>query len=190
MARVREGDEAAARELFDRNLAGLRARVRRRLPAAIRQKVAESDVIQEAYLAAFVKLADFEERGENAFQRWLARILEHRILDEVRRFAGAKKRDLRRERSLSNERPPADKDPSVSTVAVDAEERAALWRAIDQLPPDYQIILRLVHDEGLTLADSAQRMGRSADAVRKLYGRALKKLSGGMGGGGVEGDGD
>ncbi len=32
VARVRQGDEEAARQLFDRNVAGLRARVRRRLP--------------------------------------------------------------------------------------------------------------------------------------------------------------
>jgi len=188
--RVRRGDEDAARELFDRNVAGLRARVRRRLPAAIRQKVAESDVIQEAYIAAFLNIGDFEERGEHAFQRWLATILEHRILDEVRRFAVAKKRDLKREQALSEARPPADKDPSVSTMAVDAEERAALWQAIDRLAPDYQTILRLVHEEGLSLVESAARMDRSPDAVRKLYSRALARLSEGVAGSGAASDGD
>jgi DNA-directed RNA polymerase specialized sigma24 family protein len=35
----------------------------------------------------------------------------------------------------------------------------------------------LVHIEGLTLVDAGARMGRSADAVRKLYGRALAAMA-------------
>ena len=178
--RIREGDEKAARSLFDRHVPALRARVRKRLPASIRQKVAESDVIQEAYIAAFLRIGDFEDRGRSAFQRWLATILEHRILDEVRRFTGSQKRDLNRERTLDDARPPAGNDPSVSTMAMDAEERAAVWQAIDNLPPDYQTIIRLVHEEGLTLVESAERMDRSPDAVRKLYARALARLSQGV----------
>src|SRR6185295_17896538 len=54
---VRAGDETAARVLFDRHLPALRAKARARLPAALRGKVAESDVIQDAWLAAFLDLS-------------------------------------------------------------------------------------------------------------------------------------
>jgi DNA-directed RNA polymerase specialized sigma24 family protein len=40
----------------------------------------------------------------------------------------------------------------------------------------------LVHQEGLTLVEAGERMGRSADAVRKLYGRALACLVDRVGG--------
>ncbi len=102
----------------------------------------------------------------------------------------AQKRDLSREQALNPERPPADKDPSVSTMAVDAEERAALWHAIGLLAPDYQAILRLVHEEGLSLVESAERLGRSPEAARKLYSRALAKLSDGIAGNETASDGD
>ena len=95
--RVRAGDEAAARRLFERHVPALRARARSRLPAALRSRVAESDVIQEAYLAAFVALGDFEDRGDGSFAAWLRAILERRIANEVRDGVGAAKRDARRE---------------------------------------------------------------------------------------------
>jgi DNA-directed RNA polymerase specialized sigma24 family protein len=58
-----------------------------------------------------------------------------------------------------------------------AEEAAALRAAIDRIGGDHGQVLRLVHVEGLTLVAAAERMGRSAGAVEKLYGRALARLS-------------
>lgn len=172
--RMQVGDEAAARALFNRYANELRRRVRKNMPPVLRRKVAESDVLQEAYLAAFRDLWRFEARDDLAFRRWLARILEHRIQDEIRRF-GAQKRDAKREIGLLE--PPVNRDPSPSRVLMAAEERAAVWRAIEELPPDQQRVIRLVHEEGLRIVDAAERLDRSADAARKLYGRALSRLS-------------
>jgi RNA polymerase sigma-70 factor (ECF subfamily) len=185
--RIQEGDEAAARALFERYVPALRAQVRRSMPPAMRRKVAESDVIQEAYLAAFLSLGNFEDRGEEAFRRWLAGILQHKIHDEVRRFFGTEKRDARREQSVAEPSLPATptgEDPSPSMQAMAAEERAAMWNAVDLLPADYARILQLVHRDGLTLTAAGERMGRSADAARKLYGRAVARLTDGLLGGG------
>ena len=181
--RIKSGDEAAARRLFERYMPALRARVRRKLPPTVRRKVAESDVVQEAYLAAFLSLGDFEDRGEASFRKWLGKILEHKILDEVRRYFGTSKRDARREQSVSGDAPELRKparDPSPSMFAMAAEERAALWRAVDDLPEDYARILRLVHQEGMTLTEAGSRMDRSSDAARKLYGRAIARLTSGL----------
>ncbi|MFV1958126.1 MAG: sigma-70 family RNA polymerase sigma factor [Planctomycetota bacterium] len=187
--RYQQGDVDAARTLFERYVPTLRARVRRKLPPAIRQKVAESDVIQDTFLDVLDHLGTFEDRGANAFRRWLATILEHRILDQVRRFDRSQKRDLRREQSLEGIAQPADGAPSPSRVAMAAEERAALWEALDHLSDDHARVIRLVHEEGLTLREAAEGMGRSAEAGRKLYGRALKKLEGLARGPGVAGSG-
>ena len=184
---VRTGDEAAARALFEEYMPTLRARVRRKLPPSVRRKVAESDVIQEAYLAAFLSLGDFEDRGETSFRRWLGKILEHKILDEVRRYFGTRKRDARREQSVGGDVPSLGRptsDPSPSMLAMAAEERAALWQAVDELPENYRMVLHLVHRDGLTLTAAGERMARSPDAARKLYGRAVAKLIQGMNEGG------
>src|SRR5262245_48019862 len=98
--RVRSGDAAASRELFERHRERLRARVRRRLPRLLRGKVGAYDVRQEAWRAAHVALADFEDRGEGSFARWLNGIVEHKVLDELRRHVDADMRDARRESPL------------------------------------------------------------------------------------------
>ena len=90
--RAQAGDEEAARTLFERHVADLRRRVHRGLPSLARGKLAESDVIQEAYLTAFVRLADFEDRGEGSFGRWLTKILDNKIRHEARRYLGTTKR--------------------------------------------------------------------------------------------------
>ncbi len=181
--RIQEGDETAARVLFERYVPALRAQVRRSMPPSMRRKVAESDLIQEAYLAAFLSLGNFEDRGEEAFRRWLGKILQHKIQDEVRHYFGTSKRDASRERSVVGQPLPAassESDPSPSMQAMASEERAAMWSAVDRLRPDYAAILRMVHQDGLTLTEAGTRMGRTPDAARKLYGRAVARLTDGL----------
>jgi RNA polymerase sigma-70 factor (ECF subfamily) len=177
--RARAGDGAAAAVLFDRHVPLLRARARSRLPAMLRPKVGASDVVQEAWLAAFLSLGEFEDRGDGSFGRWLRQILEHKILDEVER-GDAGKRDPRREVPLpegdEGAAPAADQtSPSVQIVA--AEETAEVRAAVDELPSDWQTVIRLLHREGLTVAQAAERMGRSPAAVGKLHARAIGRLS-------------
>jgi RNA polymerase sigma-70 factor (ECF subfamily) len=183
--RVRAGDEAAARLLFDRHLAALRAKARARLPASLRGKVGASDIVQDAWLAAFLDVAKFEDRGDGSFAAWLRTILERRVVDEVRRHAGARKRDLKREVRLGTEaarREPDRGQPTPSVEVRDAEESARLRAVVDSLSDDYASVIRLVHREGLTLVEAGARMGRTPDATRMLYNRAMDRLADRMGG--------
>jgi RNA polymerase sigma-70 factor (ECF subfamily) len=181
--RVVDGDEGAAGVLFDRHAAALRASVRRRLPAAMRGKVGESDVLQEAWLAAFLSLGKFEDRGDGSFAAWLRTILDRKLVDEVRRHTDAAMRDARREERLATDAGVAEPDqPSPSGEVAAAEQSARIRAVVDGLPSDYAVVIRLIHQDGLTLVEAGQRMGRSADAVRKLYGRALACLVDRVGG--------
>ena len=178
--RVRAGDEAAARLLFERHLPALRAKARARLPAALRGKVGESDVVQEAWLAAFVALGKFEDRGEGSFGRWIRGIVEHKVREQADHHLGAAKRDARRAARLLTDEArsiPSPDQPSPSEVAMAGESAAELRSVIESLPEDHAAVLRLVYLDGLTLAQAGERMGRSADAVRKTYGRALTRLA-------------
>src|SRR5262245_39861848 len=176
--RVRAGDEAAAKLLFDRHLPALRAKARARLPASLRGKVGPSDVVQDAWLAAFLSLCDFEDRGDGSFAAWLKRILERKVLDEVRRHVESDKRDENRKVRLATEAErlaAATGQRTPSAEVLDAEESARVRAVVASLPADYATVMQLVHQEGLTLADAAARMGRSPDAARKLYRRALAR---------------
>ena len=67
-------------------------------------------------------------------------------------------------------------DPSPSEPAGAAEEARAVNDALSLLPEDHRKILELVFHEHLTLREAGERMGRSREAAKKLYGRALAGL--------------
>lgn len=177
--RARSGDDSAWAALFELVEPTVRARVAARLPAALRRKVGVDDVLQEARLVAFRRFAEFEDRGDGAFEAWFARIAELKLRELVRRFLGTAKRAGTKEVSRGG-RPDtaafAAHGPSPSEGASDGESRRRTLRALDALSEDHRTILRLVQFEGLTLALAADRMGRSREAAKKLYGRALTKL--------------
>jgi RNA polymerase sigma-70 factor (ECF subfamily) len=182
--RARGGDSAAAGLLLERHGAALRARVRRRLPRALRAKIGESDVVQEACLAAFLHIEEFEDRGEGSFRGWLGTVAERKVLDELRRFAGTDKRNLAREvgGATTGARVATSGDPSPSAAAIVNEESARLAAAMERLSTEHREVIRLVHELRLPLAEAGARMGRSADAVRKLYARAVLALGEHLGG--------
>ena len=65
--------------------------------------------------------------------------------------------------------------PSPSEFAMGEELKSGVERAMEALPEDYKTILRLVQIEQLTLRDAGERIGRSREAAKKLYGRALNR---------------
>lgn len=67
--------------------------------------------------------------------------------------------------------------PPASVAALSAEQRAKVRAAMLELAEDQRAVLRLVHEDGLRLADAAAVMGRSPGAMRMLYGRAIAALA-------------
>lgn len=179
IARAREGDEDAFRQLLERHGPSLRRKVRRQLPGLLRRKVGESDVLQSAFLIANEKLAEFEYRGEGSFEAWLDRIIAFKVRELVRHYRGTAKRQLNREitrpdRPASGDAPADQASPSAHAMATELEGR--VQQAIGQLPEDYRTVLGLVRNEGLGAEEAGLRMSRSANAVAKLYARAICRL--------------
>jgi RNA polymerase sigma-70 factor (ECF subfamily) len=57
-----------------------------------------------------------------------------------------------------------------------AEEAAALHAAMSRLSEDYREVLHLRNWQQLPFMDIGEKMGRSAEAARKLWSRALVQL--------------
>ncbi|HEY2941293.1 MAG TPA: RNA polymerase sigma factor [Vicinamibacteria bacterium] len=81
VARARQGDTAAFGELVDRH----RAAVYRAAHAALGSASEAEDVAQEAFLAAYRKMATY--RGEASFKTWLLTIAWRRARRRRRRLA-------------------------------------------------------------------------------------------------------
>jgi RNA polymerase sigma-70 factor (ECF subfamily) len=180
---ARRDDALADRKFgdeFENHVPALAARIRRMLPPTLRRKESVSDVLQETRITAFARRADFEDRGDGAMRAWLLRIAELKATRAVRRHAGTKKRAAGREVTRDarlDTREFAARGPTPSEAAIGAETAAAVRRAMLELPDDYRTVLSLTRIQGLTLVDAAKRIGRSHEATKKLYARALSKFT-------------
>jgi RNA polymerase sigma-70 factor (ECF subfamily) len=189
LERAREGNDSAFRILFERHAELLTARIQHRLPARLSRKLSVSDVLQETRIVAHERCLDFDP-GRGPFRNWLLGIVDMKVREASRRFDGTSKRAAGREISRGGRVDTENfmgRGPSPSEVAATAELRERARRAREQLPEDYAEILRLTFDEGLTLGEAGERMGRSREAAKKLYGRALcrfKEVYQSLGGGG------
>lgn len=174
------GDAEAFELLFSRYTCMLASYVRRWLPAAVQRKVSCADILQETRIVAFERVVGFELRDEASLRNWLIKIVELKVREKVRHYAGTAKRSAGREVTRAH-RPETAQfragGPSPSQVAIAAELAELAERALRMLPLDYQEILRLVREEECTLAEAGRRMGRSGDAAKKLYGRALSAFT-------------
>ena len=103
-----------------------------------------------------------------------------RIAGAVRRFAGTKKRDVGQEVTRGARKDTADfqgRSPTPSEVAQAEERREQIQLALGNLPPDYRRVLQLIQVDGLTVDAAAALLGRSRQATKKLYARALARLA-------------
>jgi RNA polymerase sigma-70 factor (ECF subfamily) len=154
-------------------------------------KVDAADLVQETFLAAHRDFAQFRGTTEGEVVAWLRRILTANLVDLVRRYCGAQRRDVRLERQLGDEVDQSSRDIARVLVAKDSSpsQRAArrkqavlLADALTALPADYGEVIVLHHLQGLDFPDVARRMGRSLDSVKKLWIRALARLRDALGG--------
>jgi RNA polymerase sigma-70 factor (subfamily 1) len=180
VAAYKNGDPEAFRILLDRCRGEIEARVRQRIPARLQRRLSVNDVIQEAQLVAFERRADFAGDQADDLRKWLLGIADMKVRREIQRHEAVGKRDARRE-VTRDERAATGQflgsEPSPSQEAIGRELSDIVQQALSRLPADYCEIIRLVRQEGLSHEQAAIRMSRSVEAVRKLHGRALLRLS-------------
>jgi RNA polymerase sigma-70 factor (ECF subfamily) len=148
-------------------------------------KVDAGDLVQEAFLEAHRGFPHFAGRVEAEFLAWLRGILAHRLAKLLRRYLGTQRRDVRLERELAVEVDQSSRLLDQGLVALSSspsqrtrrrEQAALLAEALGRLPEDYREVLILRHLEEQPFPEVARRMGRSVEAVKKLWARAVPRL--------------
>src|SRR5258708_6421376 len=154
------------------------AYVRMQLPARLSRVVDAEDVLQDTCFEAFRQISRFAPQGEDCFFRWLATIARNHMVDLLRRQRALKRGgDGQQDQELIvvlEELAIHRHTPSKS--AARRELLATLEQAIERLPEDYRMVIKLRHVEGLAVGDVALRLGRSEGAVSMLILRGLKAL--------------
>lgn len=153
----------------------------RQLDADLRAKGGASDLVQETFLEAQRDFAGFGGTTEDELLAWVRRILLNNAANFARRYHTGK-RDLGREvgpaaaDSGGSGPVPTDPVPTPSRLAVEREQAEALRAAIDRLPDEYRRVIVLRYLEGRSFEDIGAEMGRSPEAARKLWARAMDRL--------------
>jgi len=159
--------------------------VRLRMGAKLRSKLESMDLVQDALMCALRDLGDFTYRNEGDFLRWLTKIAENRLRDNIDKLH-TEKRDVRREIRL-DDRERTTRGGFVGTVGpIEAttpsvilsrkEDLDKLEKAMDTLRPEYREVIMLAKIEELSYSQIGDRLGKSIGAVKMLVSRAKMAL--------------
>jgi RNA polymerase sigma-70 factor (ECF subfamily) len=184
---VRHHDAAALAELLERYRSRLRVFVTRNMSTALQQKIGADDILQETGISCLDALPEIDFADRSPFE-WICHVAKRRIVDAGRRYAGAQKRDLKREVGLHAGGEAGDQGGVINLLvasitspskAFSRDQREfRLWAAFEQLPEESRRALHLRYVESLPTKEIAARLGKSDGAVRVMLTRSLRKLEG------------
>jgi RNA polymerase sigma-70 factor (ECF subfamily) len=185
--RAVEGDQRAWSALLDAYQGRLERMVSLRIDPRLRGRVDASDVIQEAYVDAFQRLAEYRDDPDVPFYVWLRFLVVQKVTEHHRRHLGAQGRDATREVSLH--RGPTSRAStdaiaerligrltSPTQAAIRAERKQRLRDALDAMDPIDREIIVLRNHEQLTNGEAALILGLDKSAASKRYFRAVVRL--------------
>lgn len=168
LARIKNGDEEAARELLSRYESKVRLVVRRQLPRLLRSRFDSIDFLQSVWGSFFHRIQTEsndlnEEENLIAFLAWAAR---NKVIDEYRR-AATQKQNIHREESIENRGDRETTLASGDTPSELAQARETFDRLSRLLPEDRRVILEL-KAAGYSCGEIGDRLGLSERTVQRI----------------------
>jgi RNA polymerase sigma-70 factor (ECF subfamily) len=165
--RIRGGDLV----LFEEVMRRYNQRLYRVARAILKDEDEAEDVMQQAYIQAYLHLEQFS--GRSRLSTWLTRIAIHEALGRRR-----KRRDDQlptdRDEDVMSRATPETPDPE--RLAYAAELRTLLESSIDALPDAYRLVFVCREVEGLSTAETAEALEVGEEAVKTRLHRARAML--------------
>ena len=182
-----QGDQRGLGTLLARHRERLERMVVLRMDRRLQGRIDASDVIQEAYLEASVRLTEYLNDPSTPFFLWLRFLTGQKLVTLHRHHLGVQMRDAGQEVALcGGPLPEASSaalaaqlmghDTRPSEAAVRAELRIRVQEGLNSMDPLDREVLALRHFEQLSRAEIAQVLGVSEAAAGKRYIRALERL--------------
>lgn len=178
---IRALDDPEASEALGQRFQGFRAYLLkvagREMNPELRAKCGASDLVQQAFCEAVRDREALRGRTPQQVRGWLRGILIHTIRDVARSYGLAKRKvalEVSIDRGVS--RGLLDPEMTPSTWALASEEARAVDVALARLPEDYRRVIELRNREGRPFGEIGAALGRSADAARMLWFRAVERL--------------
>ena len=158
---VRSGDPTGTRALYERYVGYLTAVCSRYVP----DRAAVKDILQDAFISIFTRIADFEYRGEGSLRAWMTRIVVNGALKSLRgsgRFSYVEEIPDREEEDLETlpQVPPA-----------------ILADMIKALPDGYRTVFNLFVFEKKSHKEIAELLGIKENSSASQFFRARALLA-------------
>ncbi len=174
VACVLRGEREAFRHITQR----CNQRLYRVVRGVIRDEAETEDVVQEAYVHGYQKLASY--RGEASLATWLSRIALNEAYGRLRR----RRETVEIEHAESMENvvsnvvsfPGLDAGESPQAAAERNQFRRLLERAIDGLPEGFRLVYLLREVEGCSVEETALALALREETVKTRLHRARKLL--------------
>ena len=174
---AKRGDQDARGQLLDHFRPELCELARKRIQGKLRARVDQSDVAQQSCLSALRDFDRFQGHELAEFAAWLRRIHEQNVRDAIRDHAVYKKRAVSKETNDPGAVEAAHTpQASPSRQAMEGERTSEIVKALERLPEGQREAVRLRHLVACSLAEIAQRLGRTESATAGLLKRGLAKL--------------
>src|SRR5215813_3626843 len=181
------GDPGRFGALLAEHRPRLRRMVALRLDPRLAGRIDPSDVIQETYLDAVARLAEYLQKPTMPFFLWLRFLAGQKLVTLHRHHLGRQMRDAGREVALYRGGLPETTSAALaaqllghearpSEAAVRAELKIRLQEALNTMDPLDREILALRHFEQLSLEETAQVLGLTESGACRRHLRALKRL--------------
>jgi RNA polymerase sigma-70 factor (ECF subfamily) len=164
--RVRNGETSLFEILMRRH----NQRVYRAARAIVKDEAEAEDVMQQAYINAFVHLKQFESRA--LFSTWLTRITIYEALARRRKHRPEEPLSINDDEGYDTAEPVTSSEVSPERQAYSGELGRLIEHAVDALPEMYRAVFMLRDVEGLSTIETAEGLGVGEEAVKTRLHRA------------------
>ena len=165
---ARRGDRGA----FETLVKKYEAKVYHLAYGFVQDPATADDLAQDVFVKVYFHLAKF--KFESEFGTWLYRVAVNHIKDHLRKVG--RRREVSLEDVAEARLTAEDPTPAREAERLAEERRAAVHRALQTLPPKYNVILTLRDVRGLSYEEIAEALKISAGTVDSRLHRARRQL--------------
>lgn len=181
IAQARAGSKYALGRLLEHCQRYLMLVANETIAPDLRSKAGASDLVQDTFIEAQHDFSRFQGNSQRELLAWLTRILLNRVANNARHYRQTWKRNVALEVPLEcgsdflHVSISENRELPVNSLIAD-DDANQLRTAMERLPDRMREVLFLRTWERLAFAEIADRVGSTPEAVRKLWGRAVRRL--------------
>jgi RNA polymerase sigma-70 factor, ECF subfamily len=178
---ARQGERKELGVLLDVYRSYLMTIASKELSRGVVAKVAPSDIVQETLMQASRSFGKFQGSSEPELRAWLKKILARKVIDTHRHYQGFASRDISREvpffDATRDQKHWPDHNRRGDAPVEFTDNVGVLTQLLSHLKEEQRIAIQLRTFERLSFEEVGKRLGRTTEAARKIWSRAIQQMS-------------